>query len=97
MNIEEIIHPEELQKAIEELNYNCHSPSKALGNIGAIFIPSFERQIIIRTNSGPIIKFYSDFNCKLRVKHLAMYSKKQRVRKKNINRMLKAYKEGARL
>lgn len=65
------------------------------------FISDFGQFAELTYNQWRILAPVADLcliaNSNPRVKHLAMYSKKQRVRKKNINRILKAYEKGARL
>lgn len=72
---------EDLKKAFENLGVACAAAYSALKDF-------FER---LCDALAPAVKIYAAPNS--RIKHLALHSKKKRVRKKNMKRLLKTLAE----
>lgn len=72
---------EELKQAFYKLGEACKDCITALCNYFQNFVNSFD------DNFRTYLKVISAPNC--RIKHLALHSKKARVRKKNIKRLMK--------
>lgn len=95
MNVEEIMNSEEFQEAIDKLTCDIQTLIEVLARCCNDFISAFEQLACLLYNQWSALSPVADLCliacCNPRVAHLARFSKKKRVRKKNINRIIKAY------